>query len=402
VPTITLVSFAGRGGAGDDLALRGTVHALGELSPDAALTAVVAVPGRVGAFLDPSVRLVEGPLRTLAGIEASAHVALRGRRTVHTAERLLEDAMAGRASVPEPVRAALEAVGGSDLVLFVGGGYLSDRRPLRLMAAWMLGRAAAGRGVPYALFGHSVGPFEHGGWLAKARQLMEGAEQIGIREPRSVWEVAAMLRGRQADPMGDPALLLLRPEPQTEPAPVLLANFPGLRALTEYRRAPDQPALTLADGLHMAARQLRADVRFVQAGSPPAADDRAGNAVLDAGLLPSLTRGRPLEYAPGRLELPGASVAISTDHDLCSWALGHGIPAVGVALTPHARHELRGLMDLFRRPDWVWVPEAVYGIHDLTSRAVSAANDPDRAQLRKIADQLAARQRAWLAAVVPP
>ena len=77
--------------------------------------------------------------------------------------------------------------------------------------------------------------------------------------------------------------------------------------------------------------------------------------------------------------------------------LGGGIPAVGIALTPHARHELRGLMDLFRRPDWVWVPEAEFGIHDLSSRAVQAANDPDRATLRGTADALADRQRAWLA-----
>jgi hypothetical protein len=57
-------------------------------------------------------------------------------------------------------------------------------------------------------------------------------------------------------------------------------------------------------------------------------------------------------------------------------------------------------MDLFRRPDWVWVPEAEFGLHDLSSRAVQAANDPDRSQLRETADALAARQRDWLSSLL--
>ena len=181
---------------------------------------------------------------------------------------------------------------------------------------------------------------------------------------------------------------------------MILLHFPGVKALAEYRKAPMDPALTLADGVYMAARQLRADVRFVEANTPPAADDHAGNAIIDGGLLPNITRGEPVVRGPASLELPPAGVAISTQHDLCSWSLGFGVPAVGVALTPHARHELRGLMDLFQRPDFVWVPEAEFGIHDLSSRAVQAANDPKRSELRDIADRLAEKQRAWLADLV--
>jgi hypothetical protein len=200
--------------------------------------------------------------------------------------------------------------------------------------------------------------------------------------------------------MGDPALLNPRPKSPDQPPQVVLLHFPGVQSLAEYRKAPMDPALTLADGAYMTARELRADVRFVEANTPPAADDRAGNSVIDRGLLPTITRGEPVASTAGSLELPPAAVVISTQHDLCSWALGVGIPAVGVALTPHARHELRGLMDLFRRPDWVWVPEAEFGIHDLSGRAVQAANDSGRSELRETADALAAKQRAWLADVL--
>jgi len=398
VPTVTLVSFAGRGDAGDDLRLRGTVHAIHDLAPHTGITAVVGGPDRVAAFLDPSIRLVEGPLRTLAGIDAPSPWSLLGRHSTRASRQVLERALAEPG--PNAVRDSMAAVESADLVVFVGGGYLNDLRPLRLLAAWMLARAARRRGVPYVLFGHSVGPFEHGGSLPRARQLLEDARAIGIREPRSSWELAALLRGRHAEPVGDPALLLVDADQAAEPGPRVLANFPGVRQLAEYRKAPMDPTLTLADGVYMAARQLRAEVSFVEASSPPSSDDRAGNAVVDAGLLANIPRGEPVALSAGSPNLPPAGVLISTEHDLCSWALGCGIPAVGVALTPHARHELRGLMDLFQRPDWVWVPEAEFGIHDLSSRAVQAANDPNRSQLRDTAGALAARQRAWLSSLL--
>ncbi|MDP9343840.1 MAG: polysaccharide pyruvyl transferase family protein [Actinomycetota bacterium] len=399
MPTVTLVSFAGRGGAGDDLALHGTVQALRELSPDASLTAVVAAPDGVRAFLDPAVRLVEGPLRTLGATGAATSGALRGRRTAHAAERMLDAALAG-GDAPAPIREAVEAAGSSDLVLLLGSGYLSDRRPLELLAAGMLAEAARRRGVRYALFGHSVGPFERGGPLPRARRLLEGAERIAIREPRSSWEVGALLRGRSADLLGDPAFLLPRAGPAAEWPARILANFRGVTRLVEYRKAPDEPGLTLADGVYMVARQLRADVSYVEAGTPPAWDDRAGNEVIDRGVLPAVERGPRFAPTAGGPALPPAAVAVSTVPELCAWALANGLPAVGVALTPHDRHELRGLMELFQRPDWVWVPEAEFGIFDLSGRAVQAANDPNRAELHEIADGLAVKQRAWLASLV--
>jgi hypothetical protein len=392
---VTIVSFAGRGDAGDDLRLRGTVHAVRELSSQAEITAVVGGPERVAAFMDSGVRLVEGPLGTLARIKAPSGMSLLGRRTTRSSRQVLEKALAD--SGPNPVRDSMEAVRSADLVVLLGGGYLNDLRPLRLLTAGMLADEARRRGVPYALFGHSVGPFEHGGALSRARELLEHAAGVTIREPRSSWELAALLKARHAEPMGDPALLDPRPEPPAESLPLMLLHFPGVKALAEYRKTPIDPALTLADGVYMAARQLRAEVSYVEANTPPASDDRAGNTVLDAGLLPTIIRREPVSSAGGSLDPPPAAVVISTQHDLCSWALANGIPAVGVALTPHARHELRGLMDLFQRPDWVWVPEAEFGIHDLSGRAVQAANDPNRAQIRVTADALAERQRAWLA-----
>src|SRR5438552_4138216 len=77
--------------------------------------AVVSGPDRVREFLDPSVRLVEGPGRTLAGIEASTPRGLRGMRTTRAAGRLLENAMSGAGSAPEAIREAVTAVGSSDL-----------------------------------------------------------------------------------------------------------------------------------------------------------------------------------------------------------------------------------------------------------------------------------------------
>jgi hypothetical protein len=57
-------------------------------------------------------------------------------------------------------------------------------------------------------------------------------------------------------------------------------------------------------------------------------------------------------------------------------------------------------MELFGRPDWVWVPGAEFGVFDLSGRAAQAARDPNRPQLKEIADDLAEKQRAWLSALL--
>jgi polysaccharide pyruvyl transferase WcaK-like protein len=395
MPTIALASLAGRHNSSDDLMLAGTVRALREIDPAASLVAIVPNPDAIAGLLDADVRLVEAPMNPLQALTGSTGGPLRERRTTRRAKRLLEDALAGRDGVPEGIRASVEAIRSSDLLLYAGGGYLNALRPIGVHNAELLALAAARLDVPWALFGHSVGPFREAAPSVRVRRLLEGATAVGIRESRSAWEARSIAPRMVPDVTGDPSLLVPREAPGAKHRD---PEWIGVHARDfNFRNFPSiagEPPLSLGDAITMIAGRLKAEVVYIETAATPAHDDRGINERLDAMVLPSVRRGPPVRYSPGGVRLPPVSVVVAASYHVCLRALASGLPIIAVATSEYQRHKLRGLFELFERPEWVWTPEA--GVPELADRAVSAAWDPRPERLLEIAAELADRQRAWL------
>ena len=106
-----------------------------------------------------------------------------------------------------------EAIGRCDLLIIGGGNLLLDLTHdwLRGPLAWysISSSIAVCYGVPYALFGMSIGPFRSDWGRARASAIVRGALEVGVRERESL-DLACEMRGGAAGValLPDPALRL--------------------------------------------------------------------------------------------------------------------------------------------------------------------------------------------------
>jgi hypothetical protein len=367
--------------------LAGALRAIDELAPHATITSVVT-DTRAAASADGGAgTFVEGPWHALERASRSLVGPLRDRRLVRIASGLVAHSDWG------------QAIGGSDLLLFAGGGYLNANGSLSTLGAWLLGEAARRGGVPWALFGHSVGPFREAASSLRATRLLEGAEAVAIREPRSAWEASSIVPGIRPEVVGDLSLLLQSAAPPPDSAEPLLAVCARDLPLRRFPPIILEPDFTLGDAVTMLAKGLRARVAYVEAAAPPAHDDREANEGFDRTVSADVERADRVAYRPGGLELPPASLVVAGSYHVCLRALARGMPAIAIATSEFSRHMLRGLFELFGRADWVWTPEL--GIPDLVEMGLSAAGRPKSDELRQVAADLGDRQRGWLARHLP-
>lgn len=115
------------------------------------------------------------------------------------------------------VGAALGGRGDVDLVLAMGGHYLKGgsnalRGQLRMRRLLLPLRRAASRGVPFAFWGHSVGPFASTGGVRELVRLANGSGAFACRETLSGEALAELgVWPGKIELIGDPALHVAGP-----------------------------------------------------------------------------------------------------------------------------------------------------------------------------------------------
>jgi polysaccharide pyruvyl transferase WcaK-like protein len=383
---VALAAETGWSNSGDDLMLRGTAAAIRMLDPEAALIVITPNAWEVRRFMEPGVPCVESPLLTLDESigGTGSRISRRDRRAV---DRTLRAAGDERTDPANPIRQSVEAIRQADALVFAGGGYLTDQWPLTVRNARFLGETATRLGRPFFLFGHSIGPLRERATRDDVARLLQGAAGIAVRESGSAREVAALLGVPAPDPIGDPALLLHEARASIAPENRVVVNLRD--HVPEDRNL--RPAI--ADGVGEVARRLGLELGFVEAGRPPSYDDAAAHRELDALVPADVSRTEPSPQAPGRIDLPPARLVMAVSYHVCLLALARGVPTVGLATTPYVGHKLKGLFEAFERPEWVWSPD---GAGDLARIAEAAAADPEPKDLRRIAEESAARLGRWL------
>ena len=198
--------------------LRGTAAALRELDPAVDLTVISPNVWQVRQFMRS-----RGRLRRVAAAHAGRAAGRGvGRPDVAAAagrwSARLADGRAGRRDPEDPVRQSVEAIDGADAVVFAGGGYLTDRWPLTVRNARFLGETASRSAGARTSCSDTrsdrcgsvvLAPTSPGSFARRPA--------VAAREPASAREVATLLGGAPAEPVGDPALLL--PEATAEGRP---------------------------------------------------------------------------------------------------------------------------------------------------------------------------------------
>ena len=130
------------------------------------------------------------------------------------------------------VRAVALAVASSDFVVSCGGSFLHDLYAPNLNARLATLHAARRSGVPYAIFAQSIGPFVHPISRHAAREVLDGAALIVVRDAASARVVRELGVGAPLRQGVDAAVLgrVHRAEPGTGPVlgvTVRSWHFPG-------------------------------------------------------------------------------------------------------------------------------------------------------------------------------
>ena len=291
--------------------------------------------------------------RTLSGIgEQGARLAVRAE-------------LAAREPAGEELRAFAGWLLNADAVVVSGRGGTTDTFLGDGLQTLELMRLAASLGIPTAMFSQGFGPIEEPRLRHEAGAVLPGVERIAIRERRTGVRLLEELgvAPERVSVTGDDAL-----EPAHRLRPSRLASGAigfGLR-VSEYSGIGSHLAQTTAGALRAVASERAATLAPVTVSLyPHEADGETLRRVLGGVGGESASPRESIEQA-GRCR-----VVVAGSYHAAVFALGQGVPVVGLSATPYYDQKLRGLADLF--PGGCTVLSAAE--RDLADRLAAAVRD---------------------------
>jgi polysaccharide pyruvyl transferase WcaK-like protein len=248
------------------------------------------------------------------------------------------------------LRAFLEAIGGSRLLVIGGAGGVADPFNDYSNLVLLALQVARRRGIPTAIMGHGFGPLAAPSLRAKAAAVLPSVDTIAVREALASRPLLASL-GVPLDRVvitGDDAIELAYVE---RPAGIGDAVGINLR-LARSAGATEQDIDPVREGLRLFLARCPAPL----VGLPIA---RQGN--LDAGAIERMldgldagAHGRACESG-SELDTPlkvihqvgRCRIVVTGAYHAAVFALAQGIPSVCLARTPYFFGKFRGLADQF-------------------------------------------------------
>jgi polysaccharide pyruvyl transferase WcaK-like protein len=291
-----------------------------------------------------SSRLPEPALRGLLELVVPAEV--RARAALRPVKRAARNRLGpGRPANPNPaVGEAHPAVESVDLVLAMGGGYLTDVDPDQTRRTLANLELAQSLGVPTAMAGQGIGPLEDPELRDFAARVLPRVELIGLREARRGPAILAGL-GVPSDRIvitGDDAIELAE-----DLRPAELGSALGVNARVA--------AYTPLDGTVLCALRDAVQTAAGVAGAP-----LVPLHISDEDPKPTrrLTRGYR-RVAPTGSRVPSAAdlarrvglcrVILTCVYHASVFALSQGVPVVAVSASEYAADKFLGLAGQFER-----------------------------------------------------
>lgn len=242
---------------------------------------------------------------------------------------------------PNTVACARQA----DLVLALGGGYVTDADAEQATRVLRLLGLAHRLGLPTAMVGQGLGPVEDPGLLAQLRQTLPGVSFLGLREPRRGPELLARVGVPPASytVTGDDAIELshrLR-------RPALGTDLGVCLRVAGYAPVPDDVRRRLGPALQTVAGHLGAGLAPVIIAEYRSQDRRS--------TLPLVRGYHPVRRPPRRFPRPeevAAQVAhcrvvVTGAYHAGVFALAQGIPVVGLTTSTYYDDKFLGLEAMF-------------------------------------------------------
>jgi polysaccharide pyruvyl transferase WcaK-like protein len=258
-----------------------------------------------------------------------------------------------------------------DAVFFCGAGNLCSAFPNRLYERLAIAGLARGLGQPYAFGAQTLGPRWDTIDKNEVALALADAELVGTRDRRSA-EMAKDL-GVTATPMADDALCLTTPAFTSEragPIGVTLHRSP-----LEHRRY--DPAV-LAHLLDHLAETTGSHLRFIPHFRGPQdrwSDERAADE-LRIHLRTPLAVTPWCEPAEVIRMTAACRLVLSTRYHPLVFALGSGVPALGLHQDDYHLAKMEGILQLFRRRSWLYPANLPNGVSPLVDIATALLREP--------------------------
>ncbi|MDD7923288.1 polysaccharide pyruvyl transferase family protein [Actinomycetospora chibensis] len=288
-----------------------------------------------------------GPL--LNGLDAARalprRIAMRLRRRHPSDDRASEATGVNRRSLHREGGRLPNALGDTDVVIAIGGGYLTDVDRAQTERTLDLLEYATEHGIPTAMVGHGIGPLRDEELLRHAERVLPRVDLIALREGVRGPELLRSL-GVPADRVvvtGDDAIELSY---ATRNAHRGSAIGTCLR-VAEYSPVTDGTRTTLGRVLRAEAAERSADL-IPLIVSEHAAEDRRST-------LPLIEHSPAATPPLGRFASPWAlarqvgrcRIVVSGAYHVAVFALAQGIPVVGLSSSRYYDDKFEGLATMF-------------------------------------------------------
>ncbi|MFE3195504.1 polysaccharide pyruvyl transferase family protein [Nocardia sp. NPDC059240] len=237
------------------------------------------------------------------------------------------------------------ALAEADLVIALGGGYLTDGNRHQAHRTLALLEAAQRRGIPNVLIGQGLGPMGDPGLLRRAAEVLPGADLIAVRE---------RLRGpRLLAGLGVPAdRILITGDDAIEFAYRL--RRPGIGTdlgvslrISESTKVSDSARDTLGTVLRREAAALDSALAPLIVSENDDEDRRHTLPLLDGAVRTRPAIGRTGTAQQVVRQVSRCRVLVTSSYHLAVFALSQGIPAVAVTASEYYDDKFYGLADMF-------------------------------------------------------
>jgi polysaccharide pyruvyl transferase WcaK-like protein len=243
--------------------------------------------------------------------------------------------------------AILSALQSTDLFVFSGAGIVTDAFASEAIECLETLALAKQLGARTAILGHMFGPVEHQGLRSACRRILPQVDFISVRERLTSLPFLAEcgVRTGNVRVTGDEVLEFVGQSPsESRPRNALGVN---LRAgyYSGYSGVNDGTTPLLSTAIKRLSTQLGARLEPLAVAHHKEDDDAATLGTLAAEL------GNGAHEREGarafRQRIAGCRLVLTGSYHAAVFALGQGIPALGLVFSPYYEAKFKGLQDLF-------------------------------------------------------
>jgi len=294
------------------------------------------------------------------------------------------------------IHAYINEVEQADIVIAVGGGYITDSfegHACNLLQTLALAQA---HGKPTAMFGQGLGPVKSKRLLDWTKKVLPNLAFLSLRENlySKPFALSVGVSLNKIDVTGDDAITLVHSK-----TPSSLGNAIGINLrIASYSGLHKEVLDKIKEVVNNAATELKTELRAI-----PIANHESDSDVHALRFLlgDELVENIEILDTPEKVieQVKDCRIVITGSYHAGVFALSQGISVIGIAASDYYRHKFEGLADQFGVGCLIVDRENIAFLANLKSAIYSSWDDADNIRqtlLKKAQQQISLSESAYL------